>query len=565
MHLFGKRPITVVPQRPLSVDRGTTRQTRPDARLTLGPRRGRVRPPYAAGVRRPSRSASPVGRRGGVALRTRALCAERAGVCGAGASLGRIAVGRRDRRRARRRAPRGAPAPGADADWSGAGTSSRPRRRPPGRPSPRLRHRRLPAGVRSAIAGSGCELAAVVPIGLPESYAERLTELVGQSSQQRDPSPRLTVCLVDDYLRPELAVAAAASLEGDGWLLAVRPVGRWLWFGPWLHGPASQPGWTLLGERMRMNRAADVAALERGAELPAVRPRSLGADGRACGLSIAARLVGALQAGSPPPQLIDGLLTYDTVEATLAHHAVARIAPPRTDDPPAFGRVDDTHPAAPGTDPVLGRRRPPHLSPGRNARPPTAVDQPDHRNHLRPPARARPRRDARIRRRPSAVAAGHPRRGQSARAQGRRDGQGLSRRSGADQLRRRGDRAVLGRLLRRRAPTPGAPGGDRRDRAGAGGAAPVQRCAIRHPRACRRAGGRLGAGALRCRAGDRLDPGQLPDQRRDALGTGRLLLTTVMGPREPTATGASRTASRTPTAARRATRSRKQSCRDCSS
>jgi oxazoline/thiazoline synthase len=195
----------------------------------------------------------------------------------------------------------------------------------------------LPAGATSAIAGSGCQLEAVVTIGLPESYAERLTELVGNSSEQRDPSARLTVCLVDDYLRPELAVAAAAALEGDGWLLAVRPVGRWLWFGPWLHGPASKPGWRLLGERMRMNRAADVAALEHGAEFPLFAvDRS--APTVALGLSIAARLVGALQAGAPPPQLIDGLLTYDTVEATLAHHAVARIAPPRTDGAPAFGQ-----------------------------------------------------------------------------------------------------------------------------------------------------------------------------------------------------------------------------------
>jgi oxazoline/thiazoline synthase len=208
---------------------------------------------------------------------------------------------------------------------------------PTGRTAARTTSPPLPAGVTSAIAGSGCQLEAVVPVGLPESYAERLTELVGPSPQQRRPRTPLTVCLVDDYLRPELAVAAAASLEAGGWLLAVRPVGRWLWFGPWLHGPASAPGWTLLSERMRMNRAADIAALEHGAEFP------LFGDDRSAptvelALSIAGRLVDALEAGAPPPQLIDGLLTYDTVEATLAHHAVARITPPRTDGAPAFGQ-----------------------------------------------------------------------------------------------------------------------------------------------------------------------------------------------------------------------------------
>lgn len=42
-------------------------------------------------------------------------------------------------------------------------------------------------------------------------------------------------------------------------------------------------------------------------------------------------------AGTPSPELIDGLLTYDTVERRFAHHALARIAAPRTDVAPAFG------------------------------------------------------------------------------------------------------------------------------------------------------------------------------------------------------------------------------------
>ena len=195
----------------------------------------------------------------------------------------------------------------------------------------------LPAGIRSPIAGSGCRLEAVISVGLPESYARRLTEIVGRRLGNRRTGPGLTVCLVDDYLRPELDAAAATSLERDQWLLVVRPVGRWLWFGPWLHGSASAPGWTLLCERMLMNRSADVTALERGAAFP-LFPDDRSAPTIKLALSIAGRLVGALGAGAPPQQLIDGLLTYDTVETAMAHHAVTRIAPPRSDSAPPFGQ-----------------------------------------------------------------------------------------------------------------------------------------------------------------------------------------------------------------------------------
>lgn len=110
-------------------------------------------------------------------------------------------------------------------------------------------------------AGSGAAVAVTVA-GVPEEWARTLQDAVGTIG--RSPGAGLTVCLVDDYLRPELVAAAAAALDGGPALLPVRPVGRWLWFGPLLRGPDARPAWTLFDQRMRMNRYADVAALERG-------------------------------------------------------------------------------------------------------------------------------------------------------------------------------------------------------------------------------------------------------------------------------------------------------------
>ena len=204
----------------------------------------------------------------------------------------------------------------------------------------------LPRSTRSPIAMPTCILREVIAFGLPAAWADRLRDIVGEAVVGGDigggrsdarPDSGLTICLVDDYLRPELDAAATACREPGDVLLGVRPVGRWLWFGPLVWGPESAPRWKLFDARMRMNRAADVTALERGATLR-LFPDDRSPETVELALSIAGRLACCVLAGRPPPALIDGLLTYDTVEATFAHHAIARIAPPRAGAAPAFGQ-----------------------------------------------------------------------------------------------------------------------------------------------------------------------------------------------------------------------------------
>jgi oxazoline/thiazoline synthase len=197
---------------------------------------------------------------------------------------------------------------------------------PPQAPLPAARAARRSRLLRKATA-----------IGVPRRWASRL-----------DPAPDgidpgLEVVLVDDYLRPELWAAVDAAAFRGGAVLPVRPVGRWLWFGPLFDGSDSKPGRRLFEQRLRLNRFADVVALEHGADFP------LFPDDRSPATADLAwryteLLVQAIADGAPPAALVDGLLTYDTVEGVFAEHALARIAPPREDDAPAFG---DPLPAAP--------------------------------------------------------------------------------------------------------------------------------------------------------------------------------------------------------------------------
>src|ERR1700694_4605498 len=68
----------------------------------------------------------------------------------------------------------------------------------------------------------------------------------------------LSVVLVDDYLRPELAEINRARLgDGKPWLLA-RPLGSILWLGPLLH-PGRTGCWECLAQRLRGHRAIESA------------------------------------------------------------------------------------------------------------------------------------------------------------------------------------------------------------------------------------------------------------------------------------------------------------------
>lgn len=174
----------------------------------------------------------------------------------------------------------------------------------------------------------------VIPVGVEESWGRALSEALHAASG-RD-GPKLTVCLLDDYLRPELDGTAADLPARGGSLLPVRAAGRWLWFGPLLSGPASMPTWRLFRERMLMNRSADVVALEHGAELP-LFGNVRGPESAELAVSIAAALVARILDGAPPSGVTDAVLTYDRLERRFERHPIALIAAPRDRRAPEFG------------------------------------------------------------------------------------------------------------------------------------------------------------------------------------------------------------------------------------
>ncbi len=203
---------------------------------------------------------------------------------------------------------------------------------PPSLPPPLLTGAREPHVVVPACAWRGV----VEVVGLPASWGRSLEEAVGDAAENGGSGPGLTACLVDDYLRPQLGAITVAALQRGDALLPIRPVGRWLWFGPLLRGRASRPTWELFDERLRMNRFADLVALARGAELPLFPDDRVAATAELA-ISIAAALLARIVEGVPPPELSDAMLTYDTLEGRFEHHVLARIAPRRVDPAPEFG------------------------------------------------------------------------------------------------------------------------------------------------------------------------------------------------------------------------------------
>ena len=192
----------------------------------------------------------------------------------------------------------------------------------------------LAGWLEASVAVEATALRDVVSLGVEPSWGRMLTEALPASVGGEGPS--LTVCLLDDYLRPELeAIAAAVPARGE-LLLPVRAAGRWLWFGPLLRGSASLATWRLFRERMWMNRSLDLVALERGAELPLFGADRSPANAELA-ISIAAALAERILGGAAPSAVIDAMLAYDTVEQRFERHPIALIAAPRDRRTPEFG------------------------------------------------------------------------------------------------------------------------------------------------------------------------------------------------------------------------------------
>jgi bacteriocin biosynthesis cyclodehydratase domain-containing protein len=167
----------------------------------------------------------------------------------------------------------------------------------------------------------------VATIGIASEAAAALRARIAVLANDAGrPAEPLTVALVDDYLRPELAELAAECSREERALLPCRPIGPLVWLGPLL-APGSPGLWELLVERLRLNRRGDVAALAAGAGFPLFpvddRSAALG-----LGVEMASATATGILSGEPPDGIESALLTFDRAALELTRHPLSRVGTP---------------------------------------------------------------------------------------------------------------------------------------------------------------------------------------------------------------------------------------------
>jgi len=134
----------------------------------------------------------------------------------------------------------------------------------------------------------------------------------------------VTVVLVDDYLRPELAEINRGCLRDERpWLLG-RPVGSILWLGPLLH-PGKTGCWECMAQRVRSNRAVEsyLQARRGASQPPLAAPEALpSAELAAVGLLATELAKWIVQA--PSFRLEGTLITVDLATLETERHALVR-------------------------------------------------------------------------------------------------------------------------------------------------------------------------------------------------------------------------------------------------
>ena len=187
-----------------------------------------------------------------------------------------------------------------------------------------------------------------VAAGLDDALLARLAAAIG-------PAPvagarGLTVLVVDDLLRDEVAALLARCAALDVPVLPVRVAGAEWAFGPLCAGAVDAPVGPLLRSRLRANRPGDVDALRRGATFPLHGALAVPDPVIAAGVTFAARVIGRARVGDPPPAIVDGLLVLDAREGGTRAHPLVVLTPGDND-----ATLEDTWARmAPLVDPVTG-------------------------------------------------------------------------------------------------------------------------------------------------------------------------------------------------------------------
>ena len=163
-------------------------------------------------------------------------------------------------------------------------------------------------------------------LGFAAEVAGALATKIGSALHIVDKAGEATleVCLVDDYLRPELSEALTQALAAGRALLPVRPAGVEIWLGP-LCRPGAAPDWSAFLTRLRDNRPADVTVLRQGAAFP-IRPAVYTPETLDLALSLAASLVVRCASGVVPDFVDGAIRTINTDTLESRTHTLPRAA-----------------------------------------------------------------------------------------------------------------------------------------------------------------------------------------------------------------------------------------------
>ncbi len=145
----------------------------------------------------------------------------------------------------------------------------------------------------------------------------------------------IDIVFTDDYLRPELAQRVADAQEQGRALLPVRPVGRFLWFGP-VSRSDSPVDWPALAKRLGTNRAADVTVLASNGQFPLL-PNSTPGPIADLARSYTTVISAQLAAGKRIESIEDAIWIIDTLTLETRSHKLPQCNAYSGPSPQRFG------------------------------------------------------------------------------------------------------------------------------------------------------------------------------------------------------------------------------------
>lgn len=178
-------------------------------------------------------------------------------------------------------------------------------------------------GRRPGPAAAGLPVALKV-IGVEKGVREILLSKLVQSLPivEEVSAAALEVCLIDDYLRPEVARSVRDAAQAGRPLLPVKPVGRHIWVGPFVDAETAA-AWPLFEERLRSNRPVDVAVLSSGSDFPLV-PLRTSPESLDAGLALAGLAICESARGRVPSAIQGAIWTIDAENLSVERHSLPK-------------------------------------------------------------------------------------------------------------------------------------------------------------------------------------------------------------------------------------------------